>query len=173
MPCFFPAMCVYKWTQIFQGRLCYPWKYLLVKPEGFPPRILDHEINYVLPVRKKKKPKHTPPPQIRVWENEFHCGCSLVWRLCFCLFTVGRVRGPPGVQGSWVLRKQSSVLRTQRTKSSATSHVRTSVRNREQENTPWSLAHSHPQAPLGRCCWIAFAVPSPSTQPRTRASRKW
>lgn len=60
MPCFFPAMCIYRWTQIFQGRLCYSWKYLLVKSEGFPPRILDHEINYVLPGRKKKETKTHP-----------------------------------------------------------------------------------------------------------------
>lgn len=67
---------------------------------------------------------------------------------------------PPGAQVSWVLQKQLSVLWTQRTKSSATSHGRTSVCNTEHEIRQWYLAHKYLQALIGRYCWMVFGKPS-------------
>lgn len=64
----------------------------------------------------------------------------------FCVFTVGRMHCPPGAQVSWVLRNKLSVLRTQWTKSRATPHGRTSVRNTEHEIRQWYLAPKYLQA---------------------------
>lgn len=100
---------------------------------------------------QQPKPKHThthtPTLKKGVLENEFHCRHSLVWRLVFfCVFTVGRMHCPPGAQVSWVLRNKLSVLRTQWTKSRATPHGRTSVRNTEHEIRQWYLAPKYLQA---------------------------
>lgn len=138
MPCFFQAVCVHRWTQIFQGRLCYPWKHL-VNSEGFSPRILEREINHVLPGEKKQTKKHTHTH----WKKgsgkrislQTYFSLEVGGFFVFLLFTVGRMYCPPGAQVSWVLQKQSSVLWMQRTKSSATSHGRTSVCNTAWDQT--------------------------------------
>lgn len=87
--CFFQALCIYRWMQVLQGRLCCSLKHL-VNAGGFSHRIENYEINHVLSVEKTKPTNQNPhTPRKGVWANEFHCRHFLVWRLFFCCVLFG------------------------------------------------------------------------------------
>lgn len=72
----FPS--VSKWTQIFQGRLCYLRKQL-VNSEGFSPGIQHRKINHTLPrVKNQPNPLHPRTLKKGGWEmNSLQTFCSL------------------------------------------------------------------------------------------------
>lgn len=91
----FPS--TYKWTQTFQGRLCYLWKQL-VNSEGFSPGIQHRKINH-----RGKNPTHTEKRGLGRW---IHCSHSVVWGWFLGLFTVGRRHCPPGAWAPSVRQRQ-------------------------------------------------------------------
>lgn len=101
--CFFQALCIYRWMQVLQGRLCCSLKHL-VNAGGFSHRTENYEINHVLSVEKTKPTNQNPhTPRKGVWANEFHCRHFLLWRLFFCCVLFG-FYCPPGASVSRVLQ---------------------------------------------------------------------